>query len=220
MAIGQKHSDCNDRVIEAATHLFARQGYRGTSTREIARLAEISENTLFRHFEHKEHIFWSTLAANLNGLRIRKELMDGIGRGDEPEIILPQILAMLVDTVTFRPQVLSLIAVGLIEHRSKTQAVCREHLSPIFAEFNAYLVKSIEAARIRDLDPRMITSAFVFTVLIHPEISRLTTGMPPPQTDVRATVRAFTKFWLDVLVPSTMGTVRLAPDATSQLSTE
>src|SRR6267154_634856 len=73
MALSQKASECNNRVIEAATHLFARHGYRGTSTREIARLAEISENTLFRHFEHKEDIFWSTLAANLNGLRVRKE---------------------------------------------------------------------------------------------------------------------------------------------------
>jgi AcrR family transcriptional regulator len=220
MAISQKASECNNRVIEAATHLFARHGYRGTSTREIARLAEISENTLFRHFEHKEDIFWSTLAANLNGLRIRKELLDGMNRGDEPEIVLPQILALFVDTVTFRPQVVSLIAVGFIEHRGKAQAVCHEHLSPIFAVFHGYLVKSIESGRIRDMDPRMIASALAITVMVHPEISRLITGMFPPQTDIRASVRAYSKFWLDVLVPPTLSTVRTGVDATSLLSTD
>src|ERR1700675_4248037 len=96
MASGQKNSECNSKVIEAATQLFARNGYHGTSTREIARLAEISENTLFRHFEHKEDIFWSTLTANLSSFRIRKELLEGMNRGEEPEIVLPRILGLLV----------------------------------------------------------------------------------------------------------------------------
>src|SRR5260370_7704872 len=117
MALAQKTSDCNNKVIEAATQLFARHGYQGTSTREIARLAEISENTLFRHFEHKEDIFWCTLTSNLSGFRIRKELLEGMNRGDDPEAVLPQILAFLVHTVTFPPHILSLISSGLIAHR-------------------------------------------------------------------------------------------------------
>jgi len=220
MASGQKNSECNSKVIEAATQLFARNGYHGTSTREIARLAEISENTLFRHFEHKEDIFWSTLTANLSSFRIRKELLEGMNRGDEPEIVLPQILALLVDTVTFRPQILCLTAVALIEHRGKAQAICHEHLSPIFAVFNAYITKNIETGRIRDLDPRMITSALAVTVMVHPEISRLITGMLPPQTDMRAVVRAYTKFWLDVLSPSTLGAIRSGAGPAALLSSD
>ena len=208
MALAQKNSDCNNKVIEAATQLFARNGYRGTSTREIARLADISENTLFRHFEHKEQVFWSTLAANLDGLKVRKELLDGMSRGDDLEVVLPQILALLVDTVTFRPQVLSLIVVGYIEHRGKAHAVCHEVLSPLFAVFHAYLVRNIATGRIRSLDPQMITSALAITVMVHPEISRLLTGIFPAQADVRASVRAYTKFWLDVLAPSSLSGMR------------
>jgi AcrR family transcriptional regulator len=220
MAIVQKTSDCNNKVIEAAAQLFARHGYHGTSTREIARLAEISENTLFRHFEHKEDIFWSALTANLSGFKVRKELLESMGRGDDPEVVLPQILALFLDTVTFRPQMLCLIAVGLIEHRGKAQAICHEHLSQIFAVFHSYLVKNMEAGRIRDLDPRMIASAFAVTVMVHPEISRLITGMLPPQTDIRAAVRAYTKFWLDVLAPSALGATRTGSGTTPHLSSD
>jgi len=220
MALGQKNSECNSKVIEAATQLFARNGYHATSTREIARLAEISENTLFRHFEHKEDIFWSTLTVNLSGFRVRKELLEGMSRGDDPEVVLPQILALLVDTVTFRPQMLALILVALIEHRGKAHAVCHEHLSPVFSEFSSYLTRNIEAGRIRDLDPRMITSALAVTVMVQPEISRLITGVLPPQTDMRAVVRAYTKFWLDVLSPSKLGSIRPGMGATAFLSSE
>lgn len=196
-----KKTERTRRIIEAAAQLFARQGYHGTSTREIARLAEISENTLFRHFEHKEDIFWSALRASLSDLRVRKDLLDSIAGGGAPEIVLPQILSLLVDTVTFRPQTLCLIAVALIELRWKAEAICHQHLSPIFAMFNQYLAKSIGNGRIRDLDPGMITSALAMTVMVHPELSRLITGTAPPYTDNRDAVRAYTKFWLEVLTP-------------------
>ncbi len=57
--------------------------------REIARLADISENTLFRHFQHKEDIFWAALRAGLNGMRLPKELVEAIAEGHEPEVVLP-----------------------------------------------------------------------------------------------------------------------------------
>ena len=211
MASPPRSSERTARIVQAAAQLFARQGYHGTSTREIARLADISENTLFRHFEHKEDIFWSSLQAAFSGLRLRKELLDGIADCRAPEIVLPQILSLLVETVTFRPQLLCLIAVALIELRWKAEAICHEQLSPIFTAFNHYLAKNIENGRIRNLDPRMITSALAMTVMVHPELSRLVTGTPPPHADSRDAVRAYTKFWLEVLAPPSAGWTRDEP---------
>ncbi len=53
MTIPSKTSRQTAKIVHAAAQLFARQGYHGTSTREIARIAEVSENTLFRHFACK-----------------------------------------------------------------------------------------------------------------------------------------------------------------------
>jgi AcrR family transcriptional regulator len=208
MASATKNSERTAKIVQAAAQLFARQGYHGTSTREIARLADISENTLFRHFDHKEDIFWSALQESFNGLRLRKELLDGIAGCETPEVVLPQILSLLVDTVTFKPQLLCLIAVALIELRWKAEQICHEHLSPIFSAFSRYLAKNIENGRIRNLDPRMITSALAMTVMVHPELSRLISGAPPPHSDSRDAIRAYTKFWLDVLVPQSISRPR------------
>ena len=51
------------------------------------------------------------------------------------------------------------------------------------------------------MDPGMITSAFATTVMVHPELSRLVSGTAPPHFDNRDAIRAYTKFWLDVLTP-------------------
>ncbi|WP_051920612.1 TetR/AcrR family transcriptional regulator [Thermodesulfobacterium hydrogeniphilum] len=50
-----------DRIIEAAYTLFSEKGYHGTSTREIARAASVSEVTLFRIFGTKESLFEEVL---------------------------------------------------------------------------------------------------------------------------------------------------------------
>ena len=41
------------RILEAATALFAREGYDATSTARVAREAEVSEGLIFRHFGSK-----------------------------------------------------------------------------------------------------------------------------------------------------------------------
>jgi AcrR family transcriptional regulator len=44
------------RILQAAKKLFARRGYDGTTTRDLAHEAGVAEGTLFRHFENKKAI--------------------------------------------------------------------------------------------------------------------------------------------------------------------
>jgi AcrR family transcriptional regulator len=44
------------RILKAALRLFARKGYDGTTTRDLANAANVAEGTLFRHFANKKAI--------------------------------------------------------------------------------------------------------------------------------------------------------------------
>ncbi len=48
-------------LLDAARDLFARQDYRGTTTREIAEAAGVTEHLLFRHFGSKAALFREAL---------------------------------------------------------------------------------------------------------------------------------------------------------------
>ncbi|VEP18404.1 Transcriptional regulator [Hyella patelloides LEGE 07179] len=48
--------DTKKRILQAALKLFARKGYDGTTTRDLAKLAKVAEGTLFRHFANKKAI--------------------------------------------------------------------------------------------------------------------------------------------------------------------
>jgi AcrR family transcriptional regulator len=64
--------DLNRRILTAAQHLFARQGFEKTTTRQLAEQAGVAEGTLFRHFENKKSILaavvtqgWSEMLTDL-----------------------------------------------------------------------------------------------------------------------------------------------------------
>jgi AcrR family transcriptional regulator len=190
-----------EKILQVSAQLFARQGYHGTSTREIARVADLSENTLFRYFEHKEDIFWAALRHQLGGFKPKRELLDGLVRCESPETLLPKIVTQLVDGAVLHPELVRLVVVAFLELRWKAATVCGEFLSPIFSTVTTYLRANIEQGRLRDLDPTLITAAMVATVLAHPELVRVMERSEPAFVNNRAAIQIFSTFWLEVLRP-------------------
>lgn len=52
----QAETETRTRILKAALKLFAKQGYDGTTTRDLAEKAGVAEGTLFRHFTNKKAI--------------------------------------------------------------------------------------------------------------------------------------------------------------------
>lgn len=52
----QAEDETRTRILKAALKLFAKQGYDGTTTRDLAERAGVAEGTLFRHFSNKKAI--------------------------------------------------------------------------------------------------------------------------------------------------------------------
>src|SRR6202161_361778 len=86
-----------DRILEAAVQLFSRQGYSGRSTHEIARLAGVSEVTVFRHFARKRDLFWAAAESRLRRIRISRELRNRLESDEHPRTALPGIIELLVE---------------------------------------------------------------------------------------------------------------------------
>jgi AcrR family transcriptional regulator len=68
-------SSSHDRILQAAKQLFSVNGFEGTSTMEIVRLAGTSESQLVKHFGSKEGLLeavfnqgWSQIGAKLREL--------------------------------------------------------------------------------------------------------------------------------------------------------
>jgi AcrR family transcriptional regulator len=190
------------RISRAATALFSRQGYHGTSTREIARLADVSEVTVFRHFERKEDIFLFALRSSFGAVKPRLHLFDRVSDSRAPEDMLPQILSLLVDVATFSPELTKLVAVAFLELHGKAEEMCFEHLTPLFAAISRFLTTNMEKGKLRNMNPDIVTVAMALTAIAQPELSRLIGGSSLSQLSGRESIDEYSRFWLKVLLPS------------------
>ena len=188
-----------ERILDAAAQLFASQGYRGTSTREIARLAEVAANTLFRYFEQKEELFWAVLHSRLSAFDLRKSLRESLAEERNPEIVLPQLVDQLLDTATLNPELLRLVVVAWIEFQRKAAVILKEYLAPIFGAIRGYLDLHIADGELRELDPSLVASALIATSTLQVGLADLLGEAELPSLSRKAMSRQHAKFWLDLL---------------------
>jgi len=192
-----------ERLVEAAVQLFSRQGFSGTSTRELARLADVNEASLFRYFPRKQDLFWAALQSRLDHVRLRKELQEGLAQGGNPEQVVPLIVELLVHTAEYQFELIRLLYVGLLELRPGTERLYRQHVAPIFLAIHNYLERCVSNGTLRSLDPSITTIAFATTVLAHQGLHPLLTDTPAPYANAEEAVEAYSKFWLRALLPET-----------------
>lgn len=196
-----KKNNTEQRILEAAVQLFSRQGFSGTSTREIARLADVNETSIFRYFPHKQDLFWAALQSRLRYVRPRRELEEGLAQVGNPEQVVPLIVELLVHTGIFNMDVVRLLCVGALELRPGTERLYNEHLAPIGRAVRVYLDECGKKGTLRKLEPSLTTLAFASTILVQLSLYPLLTGTSGPFANVEEAVRAHSSFWLNALKP-------------------
>jgi AcrR family transcriptional regulator len=192
--------DTKERIIEAATKLFSAQGFSGTSTRELARLADVNETSLFRHFPSKQDLFWAALQSRLEGLRVGKELQKALSKGGQPEQVLPRLIELLVNISAYEPELLKLLAVAFLELRPGAERIYRRYLTPIYQAIAGYLQQHVEDGTLQAIDPWIAAVAFVSSVFAHQGFHVLLTGSAIPFSNTEEAISAYSRFWLKALM--------------------
>lgn len=185
------------RLVEAAVQLFSRQGFKGTSTRDIANLAGVNEATLFRYFAKKADLFWAAAESRLNRLKFGRDLQSGMAKDLDPDIIVPMLAAFMVENMAEHPELMRLLYVAHFELPGANQ-VFRDHLGPIFDAINAYFTRCAAKGLIRDLDPAIATLGLVGAVSAHLNLHELFTGQDVPW-DVQNAAPVYAQLWLNGL---------------------
>jgi len=190
-----------ERIIEAAVQLFSRQGFTGSSTYEIARLAGVSEVTVFRHFPRKRDLFWAAIESRLRRLRISKEMRARLEKDEDPRTALPGIVSMLVETVQHQPEMVRLLYLSLFEQEHGAERMLRKHLSPLFEPVREYFSRCASKGLIRNLEPGVAALGLVASVAAHQGLHPVLTNEEAAFSSTDEAIAAYTEFWTKALVP-------------------
>jgi len=190
-----------DRILEAAVQLFSRQGFTGSSTYEIARLAGVSEVTVFRHFPRKRDLFWAATESRLRRLRISRELRNRLEGDENPRTALPGIVALLVELLYQHPETVRLLYLSLFELDHGAERILRKHLVPLFEPLREYLCRCASKGLIRDLDPGLGTICLAALVAAHQGLQSVLTADEGPTANMDDAIATYTRFWMTAMLP-------------------
>ena len=167
-------------IMEAAAHLFARQGYLATTTKDIARALDVGESTLYGYFASKQEILKAILdqqAGMVDALLAHlPELDDHASIVDMVDLLMEKVLATAVYNRVA-------IAEAWIDDEVLRVFVLARW-QPVLERLKDLIAERVAAGVFRPIEPdlgaRMVMTTFIGAIL--PALRGLE---PPPTPELR-----------------------------------
>lgn len=175
-----------DQILDASEVLFARQGFSGTTIKEIASRAGVNSALLYYYFADKESLYKAMITRVIEGLVA--SIASRVDGATDPEEGIRQFTAGQAEAILARPLIPRLILRELLDHDARH---AHEALSTAVGRGLMPLVRLIEAGqrggRFRpDVDPRFgaisIVGQLMYFFVARPAVAVLlgagTAGIP------------------------------------------
>ena len=152
-------------LIAAAASLFAARGFNGTTTKEIAKAAGVSEALVFKYFPTKRALYAAILAEKVTVTELLEAVDEAAKKRDDRRVFT------LIASYRIRPGVdptlLRLLLFSALEgHELSDMFFGKQH--KVFYDYLAgYIRTRIEEGAFQKVDPLLASRAFIGMVVHH-----------------------------------------------------
>jgi AcrR family transcriptional regulator len=152
------------QIVEVATALFVKKGFKGTTTREIARMAGISEAVIFKHFSKKEVLYKAIIDSKCDDSQGEYRLMNAI-KGKLGKDVFLGIAEYLISEHRRDPALLRLLLFSALEKQRLSEMFIKSRGFEVVGFLEERIKELVKAGEVRKLDPKVAARAFMGMVL-------------------------------------------------------
>jgi AcrR family transcriptional regulator len=157
------------QILEVAMRLFSERGFRGTTTKEIAHAAGVSEAMVFRHFATKEELYAAILdhkACSGDKFEPAEMAADGIKRKDDRAVFESLALGAL-NHHEHDPEFQRLLLHSALEKHELAQMFFDEFVRRVYDFLGNYIRERQREGALIEIDPAIVVRAFIGMVMHH-----------------------------------------------------
>jgi AcrR family transcriptional regulator len=199
------------QILKAATELFARQGFEGTTTKQIARHARVNEAIIFRHFPRKDDLYWAIIEAKCRRGSRRQELVEKLRTTADDRELFASIAADILRRNTEDHTLSRLLLFSALENHRLSHRFFRTYVARYYETLADYIGRRIREGAFRQTDPLIAARGFLGMISYHLLIQQLFGGERYQRIPPEKVCQELTQIWLQgMLAPSGNGK-RLAP---------
>jgi AcrR family transcriptional regulator len=145
------------------------------STREIASAAEVNEVTIYRHFPRKRDLYVAVLAAELQRVQLRGELLTRLAEAPNGRTALACTFELILTTLQ-QPQLLRLLQYSALELGDDLDPLLRRHLGELVEVVARYLEPWIQRGELRCSNAKTLVLTLIAIVLSRGPLRRVFLG--------------------------------------------
>lgn len=158
------------QILQVAIKLFSQNGFRGTTTKEIARAAGVSEAMVFRHFATKDELYHAILdykACEGRAVNPMEAICGALEAKDDAQVFYQMILDAL-NKHEGDPQFMRLLFHSALEGHELSEIFIEENIVPIYEFLSTYIMQRQKDGAIRpNINPRIVVRALVGMMIHH-----------------------------------------------------
>jgi TetR/AcrR family transcriptional regulator len=154
-------TDRRAQLIDVAIDLFSKKGFGGTTTREIAAAAGVTEAIIFRHFATKQDLYKAILDTKCGtpeGETWSFELRQAMDRNDD-ESVFRTLLTAIIEFKRKDPRFERLMLHAMLEGNELAMMHHKQFAVPIGEQLIEYVERRQQAGAIRAVDPKAVIFA-------------------------------------------------------------
>ena len=157
------------QILRVAVHLFSQRGFRGTTTKEIAQAAGVSEAMVFRHFATKEELYTAILDHKACTDAIADPCLlvaDAVSRKDDRAVFETLAFSALEHHEQDR-EFLRLLLHSALEGHELAQMFWDRNILQIYEFLGAYIEERQRDGAFRPVEPKVVVRAFIGMLIHH-----------------------------------------------------
>jgi AcrR family transcriptional regulator len=149
-------TNVQERILAAATDLFARFGYRGTTTRQIASEAGVNEVTIYRRYGCKRNLYCVVVESELESIDLREDILARLGAASTRADAINHAWELVQAILEPRRNLMRLIQFGTLEMAQDIRPILRNYFLELTKSVACYRQSWISEAdleyfRLRDI---------------------------------------------------------------------
>ena len=187
--------DRKRQILSVATGLFSRQGYAGTTTRQIAHEADVNEALIFRHFPTKEELYWAVLEAKILEAAPVKRFEEAVASAEGLEVFESAALEILERRAKDDTLSRLLLFSGLEKHEL-AERFFATYVADYYERLAEHIARLMDAGTMRRTDPMLAARAFLGMVIYHSWIQEVFGGKKYQDYPLAEVSRILASIWL------------------------
>lgn len=162
------------QILQIAIDLFSRRGFSGTTTKEIARAAGVSEAIIFRHFANKDELYSAILdhkACSRTFQSHFEEVAEKVKAKDDYGVFYTMALNAL-DHHSEDCGFLRLMLHSALEDHDLARMFFESFITDVYNFLGDYIRQRQADGAFRQIEPNMVVRAFV-GMFVHHSLNNL-----------------------------------------------